>query len=339
MGKLVNTLLTLLVSFAMLAQTVTVAAAAPVGNPFLRGMDNPTELASVIEAGLLRDPSGTQRLDPVQCRRNGSCASANDYLQTLWAYNPGLRARVPNVAALPAYLRSLEERNAPAGRHWMACLKATRGVYRPVLDCLARPFHRGETAWVDPITGKAVFARDCTNPVGRPDEPQPPCYIVPFDYRGQRDVRWDAGRARVKAHLTISAEEYQRLLADRCFFVHDEQGDRKPGPVECEDICPEGTEWAPPRLATAVGIPEQPPETSFEFSLDDGEGYVSYPLWLLARVRTSVYCVDVFPYPIGVEGFADWRSVTRIDVVHSPEMVSTRSAGRLGRVLQGTVHY
>lgn len=329
----------LLVSLAMLAQTASMAYAAPVGNPFLRGMDNPTELANVVESGLRRDPSGTRQLDPAQCRRNGSCASANDYLHTLWAYNSGLRARVPNVAALSAYLRSLKERDAPAGRYWMACLKATRGVYHPVTDCLVRSFHRGEKAWVDPVTGKVVFARDCTNLVGRPDAPRPPCYIVPFDYRGQRDIRWDAGRARVKAHLTISAEEYQRLQGDRCFFVHDEQGDRKPGPVECEDICAEGTEWPSPRLAAAVGIPERPPETSFEFSLEDGQGYISYPLWLLARVETSVYCVDVFPYFVQVKGFVGWRSVTRIDVVRSQEMVGTSSTGRLDRTLKGSIHY
>lgn len=331
--------MTLLVSFAMLVQPF-VAMAAPVGNPFLRGVRDPTHLAVLHEANLARDPSGKTMLDPAQCRSNGSCASPIHYLQALQANDPGANLR--SVADLPRYFRSLVEQDAPDGPYFMACLKRTNGVYTAVNNCLSRRFKPGEKAWVNPATGKPVLAENCTNPVGQPDRPAPapaPCYIIPFDYRGQRDVAWDEGRARVKGHLTLTEEEFKRLQADVCFFVSDEDGVRKPGPIECEFVCPPGSGWPPEQLAAAVGIPGHKPPVSFEFALRDGEGHLSLPLWVLERINISVYCVDTIQYPIRVPGYRGWKAMTRLDTVVHTEMVRTSSAHRLDRTLAGAVSY
>lgn len=332
-----KTISTLLVSLAVMLVGMTTVSAAPSGNPFLRGVKNPSHLAELIEANLARDPSGTTMLDPEQCKRNGSCAAPVMYLESFKKHDPD--AGLATVQDLPAYLRSLVMQDPPGGTFWMDCIKKTSGIYHVVSNCLVRSFKKGEKAWVNPRTGRVALASDCTNPVGRPEKPKPRCYIIPFDYRNQGDIRWDYGRARVKAHYTLSAEEYQRLEADPCFFISDYDGERKPGPVECDDICPRGYQWPPFELAHAVGIPGHKPETSFEFALRDGEGYLSLPLWALALIDTSVYCVDVYRYSVNVPGYTEWSSANRLNTVLSDEMVRTKPAGRFGRTLRGEIRY
>ncbi len=155
----------------------THAQAAPVGNPFLRGLKNPSELAAKVEASLKADPTGQGIIDPARCRRDGSCATPQDYLLMIEQADPG--AHLTFVEQLPDFFRSLKMVQAPRGEYWMACLKVSPGrKFSPVLHCLSRNFKKGEQAWVDAATHVIVLAEDCTNPVEKPVPPV--CAYVEF---------------------------------------------------------------------------------------------------------------------------------------------------------------
>lgn len=164
------------------------AQARPVGNPFLRGVKSPAELASKVEASLAKDPSGRAIIDDERCLHGGSCASPDNYLQMFQESDPD--AGLVEAAQLPAYLRTLRVVTAPVGEYWMACLKPTsNGTYTPVLHCVSRRFKFGEMAWIDSRTGRIVLASDCTNPVEK--EVPKKCVEVPFFTKiGDTEVRF-----------------------------------------------------------------------------------------------------------------------------------------------------
>lgn len=132
----------------------------------------PQKVAAEIQASLARDPSGRSVINEVSCSRYRACAKPEDYIPMIAKSDP--TANINDVAQLPGYLRSLEARTAPStGQYWMACMKgdADRDDM-PVWDCMTRSFHPGETVYVNPVTGRMVFARDCTNPVGKEQHEQ-----------------------------------------------------------------------------------------------------------------------------------------------------------------------
>ena len=147
--------------------------AAPVGNPFLRGVHSPKELAEKIGIALWRDPSGQSVIDPERCKRDGSCAKPADFLEMFQKSDPG--AHLVNVRELSAFLQTLGIADAPEGEYWLACLKP----FRPVLHCLSRQFKPGEKGWADPGTGQIILASDCTNPVEK-EVPKKKCVEVHF---------------------------------------------------------------------------------------------------------------------------------------------------------------
>jgi hypothetical protein len=167
--------------------------AAPWGNPYWRGYASPGQLADAVEASLAKDPSGTAVVNPERCKRDGSCATADDYLVTLRESQPEARSRLSSVADLPAYLRSLVSVEAPKGKYWMAMLKFSSSAkthWRPVLHGLVRHFKPGEHAWMDPATKRLVFAEDCTNPIEKPEVPEPCVEIHFFTKPGDTGVRF-----------------------------------------------------------------------------------------------------------------------------------------------------
>ncbi|MFZ1987911.1 MAG: hypothetical protein WAV21_02675 [Minisyncoccia bacterium] len=154
------------------------AEAVPLGNPFMRGFDNPSQLAEITEQLLRVDPTGQTMLDSSRCKRDGSCARPIDYLEMLQVSDPD--AKLASVSQLPGYFRSLVIKAAPPGKYWMACLKPSKkstSGWRAEDNCIARFFKPGEKAWVNPKTGKVVLAQDCTNPVGKPEKPDGCVYI------------------------------------------------------------------------------------------------------------------------------------------------------------------
>ena len=215
------------------AVTIFAVNAAPVGNPFLKGVNSPSELAGKIEASLAKDPKGTTMLDAARCKKDGSCARPLDYLMTLQQSDPD--ARLTDVAQVPVFLRTLRVTDAPTGEYWISCLKPTgKGAYEPVLHCLSRSFKPGEKAWVNPKSGRIVFASDCTNPIEKPVPPKQACAEVRFftkkddpQYGTDTAVRFAiVGPADVKDDCIgvkrAGEEDFERWWTDECKNVHCE---------------------------------------------------------------------------------------------------------------------
>lgn len=181
-----------LVGLAMLFGVAlgSTALAAPLGNPFCKELENPTELAGLIELSLASDPSGNTPLDPVRCKMK-TPAAPNDFLRVLSESDP--QSGVTAVNQLPAYFRSLVEVKTPATKYWSACLKPTRSTpsgWIAEANCIARSFHKGERAWANPVTGKIVLQGDCSNPVQLPEPPKIECaYIMVRVEQGDRALR------------------------------------------------------------------------------------------------------------------------------------------------------
>ena len=202
------------------ALVVPVAVQAAVGEPFLRGVKNPADLAGRIEKSLLQNPEGTSKLAP---RR----ASPIHYLQALREVNPG--AHLTDVAQVPDFLRTLKVVDAPPGEYWISCLKPSGGgTHQVVLHCLSRSFKPGEKAWVDPKTNIIVFASDCTNVVEKPAPLKGECVYIPFTTKsfnkvvrfaavGPTDIKKDDDCLAVKA---AGDTEFERWWADKCASVH-----------------------------------------------------------------------------------------------------------------------
>jgi len=166
-----------IIAIAILLFLSGTAKAAPAGNPFLRGVNSPAELASRVEASLALDPSGRAIIDDERCMNGGSCASPENFRQMFQEADP--EAGLTSVSQVPAFLRSLTVVPAPTGEYWMACLKlSSKGTYEPVLHCLSRRFKPGEKAWIDSATRRIVLASDCTNPVERAVEEE--CAYISF---------------------------------------------------------------------------------------------------------------------------------------------------------------
>lgn len=166
--------------------------AAPIGNPFLKGVSSPQQLADIIEQQLKDDATGTVMIDPRRCKEvDGSCAAPIDYLEMFKVDDPA--AGLTSVKQLPAYLRKLEIRDAPKGRYWMACLKQTRTSrtgWEALHNCIARAAKPGEKFWVNPETGRPVLAEDCTNPIGQLEQIADCAYIVFYARKGDTAVRF-----------------------------------------------------------------------------------------------------------------------------------------------------
>lgn len=136
---------------------------------FVVGIETPVQLAGLIQQSLEKDKSGKSAVSAESCSKR-ACATPADYLAMFAESDP--EAGLTSVNQLPEYVRALVIRKAPPGRYWMAC-KTGNGsaASKPMWNCLARAFHAGETAFVNPKTGRIVLARDCTNPVGKEDVP------------------------------------------------------------------------------------------------------------------------------------------------------------------------
>lgn len=160
--------------------------------PFLRGWKDNHQLARIIRDNLAKDPSGNTRLDEVQCKSNGSCATPSRFLQSAQHDRPDM-----TLDKLADYIDSLKPHQLTAeeaAEQWdMDCLDRDND-YQVVIPCGNREFHKGEIAYVDPDTGKFEMAKDCANWVrGVHHEPPPlvvqtsPCAYVDAPI-GQVDI-------------------------------------------------------------------------------------------------------------------------------------------------------
>ncbi len=164
----------IIVAVAALAMAlVGPAYAVGTGMPMMKGLENPDELATLVDRSLANDSTGKkQRLDPAQCRKNGSCATAHDYFFGIKTAHPS--AELGNIAELPRYLRSLVKQPAPDGQWHISRLLVRGDKHTYDAKGWKRAFLQGESVWVDVNTGEPILAGDCGNVIGDgPVKPQP----------------------------------------------------------------------------------------------------------------------------------------------------------------------
>jgi len=212
--------LAVLVVVMLLMALSSSAHAAPVGKPFLRGVNTPAELASKVEASLTKDSKGVSIIDLERCNRDGSCATPANYLEMFKVSDP--EANLTEVGQLPGFLRTLKIADAPKQDYWLACLKPSGKSYQPVLHCLSRSFKQGEKAWIDPKSRRLVLASDCTNPIEKSVPPKLSCVEVHFFTKpGDTVVRFGLLGPAAVADDCIGVkrageEDFERWWTDEC---------------------------------------------------------------------------------------------------------------------------
>lgn len=299
------------------------------------------QLAQLIENHIKAGKKPTDKLDEVKCAKDSSCASPMDYIVAYRAYDP--KEGLTDMSQLPAYFRKLVVDCSIRGRFMMAdiFLPVLSGIGVVETNRMSRELRSNECVLKNPTTGQPVIALFCANPVGkRVAPPKPPCYIIPFDYRHQRDIVPVKGAASVSGHYGLTQAEVNAIVDDECTFVKDGRGVRKPGLGPCTINCPPGGMWPPPALAAAVNLPRERLRNGgvhgqIHFLCTNGQCELSLPAWALRKLNLSVYCVLVDPYAVSTPGFEGLDAVSRYDPVLRAELLRTAPAGRLGRTLKG----
>lgn len=278
--------------FAVIILLAGAAEAASVGNPFLKRVTMPSELASKIEGSLAKDQSGKSKIDPQRCNRDGSCATPENYLVMFQESDPD--ALLVGVGQLPGYLRALEVVPAPIGEYWLACLKPQgKGKYKPVLHCLSRRFKPGETAWVNAKTRKVILASDCTNPVEK-EVPRKCVEIHFFTKPGDTAVRFCLIGPNAVADDCIGvkkagAEEFQTWWTDEC------------ASADCN-------------FSGASSVVGQPVQLAGSYVPEPGEHILRLPAFMAAETLfRTVLCLD------RSGEHSDGMGVQWFDYVHSVE--------------------
>lgn len=129
------------------------------------GLEHPRELADLIEANLRQHPDGRTMLDASRCRANGSCAAPINYLESFQQKDPHGEWTLENMAEK---IRGLRLNCDLEGIYQMDRIRVRPGASLGETDLngMSRSFEAEECAWVNPDTGAAVLAENCTNPVG-----------------------------------------------------------------------------------------------------------------------------------------------------------------------------
>ncbi|MDP2651749.1 MAG: hypothetical protein Q8O94_01290 [bacterium] len=152
--------------FVVLALVALANAAqgAGTGMPMMKGLENPTELATMVDSSLKSDPTGKALLNPARCKKDGSCATAHDYFYGIQLAHPS--AKLGNIAELSRYLRSLVKKPAPSGEWYISRLLVRGEKHTYDAKGWHRAFLKDESVWVDPNTGELILAGDCGNVIG-----------------------------------------------------------------------------------------------------------------------------------------------------------------------------
>ena len=156
----------LLSSTALLSAPAFAAKSAPTHSRytgFYYDAKDPSQLADLVEASLKIDPTGHRMLDPGKCKKDGSCATPLNYLDSFRAHNP---YRELSLEGLAAFMRILVKDCTITGELQMDRIDRVTG--KTDVNGMHRRLDasKGECAWVDPVTHMAVLAQHCANPIG-----------------------------------------------------------------------------------------------------------------------------------------------------------------------------
>lgn len=164
---------------------------------YIYGVKTPADLADKVAANLTRDTTGRTLIDPEQCKRQkeAGCAAPINYLESFQKHDP--QAGLTSVSQLPDYMRSLTLNCNMKGVYQMdRIIYAGSGVGKTDVSGMSRSFLSGECAWVNPETGRAALAQNCTNPVGQRIDLV--CVLYNFETRSSSEfaVIWERVRRK-----------------------------------------------------------------------------------------------------------------------------------------------
>lgn len=184
--------------------------------------NSPTKLAELVAASLQKDSTGMHVLDETSCSKAHACGTPQDLVDML-RHSDNAAGAPLTVGQLAGYLRSLVQIAAPPGQYWMACKTGTGSAdAAPKWDCMTRTFHAGETCFANPKTNRCVFARDCTNPVGR-EQHEPDCVELHVGLKpgDELHVGW-LGSAPMPASTTCKLSVQKTGEQERTAYDMDE---------------------------------------------------------------------------------------------------------------------
>lgn len=169
---------------SMLAATATlVVSPALAQDPiFVNGLQGPRPqetFARMIETALARDPAGGSPIPGA----TESFTKPTDVYETLRRLNPnagpGFRALLPTpeqLRGMVAYIRTLRLRRLTATSRFYNTTVSRRGGTRHIVYDNINTLRAGVEVLEDPLTGDAIFKRDCGNGLGQ-------CVYIDFEVR------------------------------------------------------------------------------------------------------------------------------------------------------------
>ena len=173
--KIARLLAALSLGTALATGSVSAASAAPTdlqnftlhqqGAPLMKGVTQ-SELVGLINASLVKDPTGKLLLSPKLCRENGSCATAYDYYIGISTWHP--KSGV-TLAGLGVYIAGLQARPS---RQPDEKFFSSRLVQRELTSGYNRAALPGEKVLYDLQTGEEILFADCGNVI-KPMAPPP----------------------------------------------------------------------------------------------------------------------------------------------------------------------
>ena len=147
------------------------------------GLDNPGQLADIIDQALRDDPTGRSKINEAKCLADGSCAAPLNYLESFQDKDPHGGWTLENLAEK---LRTLALNCDLDGVFQMdRIIVRGPGLGQTDLNGMTRSLEDGECAWVNPATGRPVLAGKCTNPVG--ERIDIVCVYVDIEVRNPRE--------------------------------------------------------------------------------------------------------------------------------------------------------
>lgn len=193
----------------------------PTGHSFCRnGMGEKEDFARRMERAIAADPNGNRAVD-------GCIATPREFLAAYQRIRPN--ANLTSVSQLPAYVRSWQVMQFPAGREFStSCLQdRSNGTRAVVINCLSRTPRAGEVAYGD---GEVIIqVSSCGNPGATPIPPRPPEQACP-------QIRFPDMAPRTPIRIAFIG---RRPLPGRChqLAISGESQPRDPDhfPEECPD--------------------------------------------------------------------------------------------------------
>jgi hypothetical protein len=289
-----------LLAFCALVLGVSAPAHARAGQPMMYelGENANVVLAGLIEEALRVDPEGNSVI------RGSPCTTPKHFFDAIKYYHPNVR--LDQVSDLPGYVRSLVRRNAHTagftGEYRMSMMvcehpgtpEATGTLE---LESVTRSYLADEAVWVDPNTGEAVLAGNCSNVNGDP-------FLSEDEETGCAEIHVTVPEGAVVRFGVMAASPGP---PSACWALKQGSEDWTAIPSPC-DRC----DWMGPLIAIRRDAGDQDERRAQHtglYTAHSAEQTLRFPRW--AETQYVVICIDEVGGRGQSDGWAvaprDWR--------------------------------